>query len=62
MQVLATEMFKVNINLSPDLMNDIKKEQIHILYKDITHFLFDKGALYIAEPNPSRFWDQKFGN
>ena len=64
LQVLATEILKVNMNLSLDLMNAlfIKKKQIHILYEEMTHFLFDKCALYITEPNPCRFWGRKFGN
>ena len=31
------------MNLSPDLKNDIfQTEQIHILYEEMAHFLFDK--------------------
>ena len=40
LQVLGTEMFKVNMNLSPDLVNNIfEKEQIDIFYEEMTYFL-----------------------
>ena len=40
LQVLWTGMFKVNMNLSPDLVNNIfVKEQIEIFYEEMTYFL-----------------------
>ena len=43
LEVLATKKFKVNMNLSPDLMNYIFQKRTNpYTYEEMTHFLFDK--------------------
>ena len=43
LEVLATKKFKVNMNLSPDLMNYIFQKRTNpCTYEEMTRFLFEK--------------------
>ena len=63
LQVLATEMFKISMNLSPEILNDIfLNEKMHIILGEIIHFIVDKSTQCTMEPNLCLFWGLKFGN
>ena len=63
LQVLATKMFKVNMNLSPDLMNDIflNRTNPYTLWRNDTFFIRQVSSEYHVT-NCLSFLGPKFGN
>ena len=63
LQVLATEIFKLNMNLSPDLMNDIflNRTNPYTLWRNDTFFIRQVSSEYhVTDCLP--FLGTKFGN
>ena len=57
LEILATEMFKVNMNLSPDIINDIfiKRTNPYTVRRNDTFPIRQVSFVYHG-PNPCRFW------